>query len=60
MLTVKGTGKRNIGRPRSRWKDNVRMNLKVIGFNAKMWIASAQVMDYRRALVNEALNLRIE
>ena len=42
MLTVKGTGKRNIGRPRSRWKDNVRMNLKEIGINWRSWVDSAQ------------------
>ena len=30
VLTVKPTGKRHLRRPRRRWEDNVRMNLKEI------------------------------
>ena len=35
------------------------MELKEIGINARNWIGSAQDRDYRRALVNVALKLRI-
>jgi len=35
------------------------MDLKEIGINTRNWIDSAQDMDYWRALVNAALNLRV-
>ena len=50
------TGKRPLGRPRRRWKDNIIMDLKVIGVNAKSWIDSAQDKGYWRALVNATNN----
>ena len=31
ILTGKPTGKRPLGRPRGRWEDNIRMDLKEIG-----------------------------
>ena len=34
MLTGKPTGKRPLGRPRSRWEDNIRMDFEEIGINA--------------------------
>ena len=34
------------------------MDLKEIGNNTRNWIDSAQDRDYKRALVNAALNLR--
>ena len=58
ILTSKPTGKRPLGRPRCRWKDNIRMDLEEIGMNAGNWVNSAQDRDYWRALVNAALNLR--
>ena len=33
MLTGKFTGKRPLGRPRRRWRDNIRMDLEEIGIN---------------------------
>ena len=59
ILTGKPTEKRPLGRPRRRWEDNIRMDLKEIGINAGNWVDSAQNTDYWRALVNEALNLRV-
>ena len=59
VLIGKPTGQRPIGRPRCRWEDNIRMDLKQVGINTRNWIDSAQDRDYWRALVNEALNLRI-
>ena len=59
ILTGKPTGKRPLGRPRRRWEDNIRMDLKVIGINARNWVDSAQDRNYWRALVNGALNLRV-
>ena len=59
ILTGKSTTKRPLGRPRRKREDNIRMYLKEIGINMRNWVDSAQVMDYWRALVNEALNLRV-
>ena len=38
ILTGKPTGKRALGRPRRRWKDNIRMDLEEIGINAGNWV----------------------
>ena len=35
ILTSTLIGKRALGRPRSRWKDNIRMDLKEIGINTR-------------------------
>ena len=54
ILTGKPTGKRPLGRPRSRWEDNIRMVLEEIGINAGNWVDSALDRGYWRALVNAA------
>ena len=36
-----------------------RMDLKEIGINGGNWVDSVHDMDYWRALVNAALNLRV-
>ena len=59
ILTGKPTGKRPLGRPRRRWKGNIRMDLEKIGINAGNWVDSAQERNYWRALVDAALNLRV-
>ena len=41
------------------WEDNIRIDLKEIGINKRNWVDSAQDVDYWRALVNAALNLRV-
>ena len=35
ILTGKPTGKKPLGRPRSRWEDNIRIDIKEIGINTK-------------------------
>ena len=59
ILTGKPTGKRPLGSPRREWEDNIRMGLKAIGINMRNLVDSVQDRDYRRALVNAALNLRV-
>ena len=59
ILTDKPTGKRHLGRPMGRWEDNIRMDLEEIGISAGNWVNPAQDMDYWRALVSAALNLRV-
>ena len=59
ILTGKPTGNITLGRPKRRWEDNIRMDLKEIGINTRNWVDSAQNRDYWKALVNAALNLRV-
>ena len=49
ILLGKPTGKCPFGRPRRRWEDNIRMDLKEIGINKRNWVDSAQDRDYWRA-----------
>jgi hypothetical protein len=51
--------KRPLGRPRRRWVDNVKMNLRDIGWDGTDWIDLAQDRDQWRALVNAVMNLRV-
>ena len=51
ILTGTHTGKIPLGRPRRRWEDNIRMDLKEIRVNTRNWADSAQDRDYWRALV---------
>jgi hypothetical protein len=52
-------GKRQLARPRSRWVDNIRMDLREIGWNGMDWIDLAQDRDHWKALANAILNLRV-
>ena len=58
ILTGKPTGKIPLGRPTRRWEDNE--DLDEIGINAGNWVDSAQDRSYWIALVNAALNLRVQ
>jgi hypothetical protein len=51
--------KRPLERPRRRWEDNIRMDLREIGWGGINWIDLAQDSDRRRALVNTVMNLRV-
>ena len=44
-LIGKLTGKRPLGKPRRRWKDNIRIYLKEMGINTRKWIDLAQNKD---------------
>ena len=55
----KPEGKRALGRPRRRWKDNIRMDLQEVGLGYEDWIGLAQDRDRWRALVSAVRNLRV-
>jgi len=60
VLVGKSGGKRPLGRPmRSRWEDNIKMDLQEVGCRGMDWIELAQDMDRWRALANEVMNLRV-
>jgi hypothetical protein len=54
----KPEGKRPLGRPRRRWLDNIKIDLREIGWDGLDWIDLAQVRDKWRALVITVINLR--
>jgi hypothetical protein len=53
----KPEGKRPLGRPRRRWVDNIKIDLREMGWNNMDWIDVAQDRDQWRALVNTVMNL---
>ena len=59
VLVGKPEGKRPLGRPRRRWKDNIKMNLQEVGCGDMDWIELAQERDRWRALVNAVMKLRV-
>jgi hypothetical protein len=59
ILVGKPEGKRPLGRPRCRWVDHIKMDLREIGWDGVDWIDLAQVRDQWRALVNTVMNLRV-
>jgi hypothetical protein len=59
LLVEKPEGKRPLGRPRSRWIDNIKMDLLEIGLSVVDWIGMAQDRYNWRAFVNSVMNLRV-
>jgi hypothetical protein len=59
ILVGKPEGRRPLGRPRRRWVDNIKMDLRVIGCDGMDWIDLVQNRDKWRALVNTVMNLRV-
>jgi hypothetical protein len=59
ILVGKPEGKRPLGRPKRRWVDNIKMDLREIGWDDADWIELAQNRDQWRALVNTVMNLRV-
>ena len=57
VLVEKLEGKRPLGRPRSRWVDNIRMDLQEVGCGYMDWIGLAQDRDRWRTLVSAIMNL---
>jgi hypothetical protein len=55
----KPEGKRPLGKPRRRWQDNIRMDLRETGWNGMDWIDLAQDRDQWKALVYTVMNLLV-
>jgi hypothetical protein len=59
LFVGKPEGRRPLARPRSRWLDNIRLDLLEVGWGNVDWIGLAQDRDRWRALLNSVLNLRV-
>jgi len=59
VLVGKPEGKKPLGRPRRRWEDNIKMDLKEVGCGGMDWIDLYQDRDRWRALVNAVMNFRV-
>jgi hypothetical protein len=58
-LVVKPEGKRPLVKPRRRWEDGIRMDLREIGLGGLDCIRLAQGRDRWRAVVSAVMSLRI-
>jgi hypothetical protein len=59
VLMGKPEGKRPLGRPRRRWEDGIRMDLREIGWGSVDWIQLTQGRERWRTPVNMVMNLRV-
>jgi hypothetical protein len=57
VLVGKPEGRRPLGRPRRRWEDGVRMDLRETGLEGVDWIRLAQDRDRWRAVVSAVMDL---
>jgi hypothetical protein len=56
ILMVKPEGKRSLRRPRCRWVDNIKIDVRYDGMD---WLDMVQDWDQLRVLVNTVMNLRV-
>ena len=59
VLVCKPEGKRPLWRPRSRWEDNIKMDLQEVRYGGMDWIDLTQDRDRWRTLVNAVIGLRV-
>ena len=55
----KPEGRRPLGRPRSGWEDNIKMDLREVEWDGMGWINMAQNSGEWRAFVNAVMILRV-
>ena len=59
VLVGKPEGKRPLGRSRRRWEDNIKMDLREVGYDPVDWIDFAEDRDQWRAYLRAVINLRV-
>jgi hypothetical protein len=59
ILVGKPGGKRPLARTRCRLLDNIKLDLREVGWGGMDWIDLAQDIDQWRATLNTAMNLRV-
>jgi hypothetical protein len=59
VLVGRPEGKRPLGRPRRRWEDNIKLDLRETGIDGANWINLAQDRAQWRAFANTVTNLQV-
>ena len=59
VLEGKPEGRRPLGRPRRRWVDNIRTDLREVGCGCMDWIGLSQDRDKWRTFVSAVMNFRV-
>ena len=59
VLVGEPEGKRPLGRPRRRWEDNIKMDLREVGGSCGDWMELAQDRDRWQVLVCTVRNFRV-
>jgi hypothetical protein len=59
VLVGKPEGKRPLGRPRRRWENGIRIDLRDIGLGSVDWIRLAEDRDRWRAILLAVMNFRV-
>ena len=59
VLVRKPEGKRLLGRPRCKWKDNIKLDLQEVGGGHGDWMELAEDRDWWRALVGTVRDFRV-
>jgi hypothetical protein len=58
-LVGRSESKRPLGKPRRRWEDNIKIDLREIGVNGTNWIRLVQGRVQWRSFVKTVMNLRV-
>jgi hypothetical protein len=59
IFVEKREGKRPVGRPKRRWVDNIKMDLREIGWVDMDWIDLTHDREQWKTVVNTVMNLRV-
>jgi hypothetical protein len=59
ILVGKPEGRRPLERPRRRWEDDIKMDLKEVGWGCMDWTNLTQDRDRWRVFVNAVMNFRV-
>jgi hypothetical protein len=59
LMVGKPEGEKQLGSPKQRWMDNIKMDFLEVGWGDMDWIGLVQDRNRWRALVNSVLNLRV-
>jgi len=59
VLVGRPEGRRTLGRPRRRWKDDIKIDLQEVGWKGVDWIGVAEDRDRWGAVVNAVMKLRV-
>jgi hypothetical protein len=59
VLVGRIEAKRPMGRPRHRWEDNIKLDIREIGIDGSNWIQLAKDRVWWRAFVNSVMDLRV-